>query len=251
MARFAQLAREVGDAEFARAVRDEIEARCDPRRPRRSCRRCRPRRSGRASTATGESAPRRRRRDSRPERRRGAARRASFCAARERRRALDRSRCCAEPEVAQWWGGWDLERVERELIADEEEEWLAIELDGEPVGIVGWWEEGDPQYRYAGIDISLRTGCTAGAWARTPCARSPAGCSTSAGITGVTIDPAADNDRAIRCYERVGFRRVGVMRRYERLASGESRDGLLMDLLPEELTSPRRPRAWTAQADPR
>ena len=54
----------------------------------------------------------------------------------------------------------------------------------------------------------------------------------------VTIDPAADNARAIRCYESVGFRPVGVMRRYERVGSGEFRDGLLMDLLPEELCAP-------------
>jgi aminoglycoside 6'-N-acetyltransferase len=26
----------------------------------------------------------------------------------------------------------------------------------------------------------------------------------------LVIDPAADNERAIRCYERVGFRRIGV-----------------------------------------
>jgi aminoglycoside 6'-N-acetyltransferase len=51
----------------------------------------------------------------------------------------------------------------------------------------------------------------------------------------VTIDPAAANARAIRCYERVGFRPVGAMRRYERGPGGDWRDGLLMDLLPEEL----------------
>ena len=34
----------------------------------------------------------------------------------------------AEPEVAPWWGEWDVMRVERELIADEEEVWLAIEV---------------------------------------------------------------------------------------------------------------------------
>jgi aminoglycoside 6'-N-acetyltransferase len=50
------------------------------------------------------------------------------------------------------------------------------------------------------------------------------------------IDPAASNARAIRSYERVGFRPVGVMRRYERGRDGGWRDGLLMDLLPEDLT---------------
>lgn len=46
----------------------------------------------------------------------------------------------------------------------------------------------------------------------------------------ITIDPAADNVRAIAAYERVGFKRVGVMRRYERGADGTYHDGMLMDL---------------------
>ena len=52
----------------------------------------------------------------------------------------------------------------------------------------------------------------------------------------VVIDPAADNHRAVRCYEKVGFRPVGVMRRYERGADGTWHDGLLMDLLAADLT---------------
>jgi aminoglycoside 6'-N-acetyltransferase len=51
----------------------------------------------------------------------------------------------------------------------------------------------------------------------------------------ITIDPAADNEAAIRCYAKVGFRPVGVMRRYERGPDGTWHDGLLMDLLADEL----------------
>jgi aminoglycoside 6'-N-acetyltransferase len=51
----------------------------------------------------------------------------------------------------------------------------------------------------------------------------------------VVIDPAAHNERAIRSCERAGFRRVGVMRAYEQSADGEWHDGLLMDLLQEDL----------------
>jgi aminoglycoside 6'-N-acetyltransferase len=54
----------------------------------------------------------------------------------------------------------------------------------------------------------------------------------------VVIDPAADNAAAIRCYSKVGFRPVGVMRRYERGPDGSWHDGLLMDLLADELTEP-------------
>jgi aminoglycoside 6'-N-acetyltransferase len=51
----------------------------------------------------------------------------------------------------------------------------------------------------------------------------------------LTIDPAADNEAAIRAYERVGFRRVGLMREYWRAPDGTWRDGLVMDLLAREL----------------
>jgi aminoglycoside 6'-N-acetyltransferase len=50
----------------------------------------------------------------------------------------------------------------------------------------------------------------------------------------LTIDPAADNTAAIRAYEGVGFRRVGIMRKYERGPDGVWHDGLLMDMLKEE-----------------
>ena len=55
----------------------------------------------------------------------------------------------------------------------------------------------------------------------------------------ITIDPAADNVHAIAAYEKVGFRKVGVMRRYERGPDGTFHDGVLLDLLPEELVEPR------------
>jgi aminoglycoside 6'-N-acetyltransferase len=47
----------------------------------------------------------------------------------------------------------------------------------------------------------------------------------------LTIDPAADNRQAIRAYEKVGFRPVGRLRRYQRFPDGSWRDGLLMEWL--------------------
>ena len=52
----------------------------------------------------------------------------------------------------------------------------------------------------------------------------------------LTIDPSDANERAIRAYSKLGFRPVGVMRQYERGADGTFHDGLLMDLLADELT---------------
>jgi aminoglycoside 6'-N-acetyltransferase len=55
----------------------------------------------------------------------------------------------------------------------------------------------------------------------------------------LTIDPAAANTAAntaaIHCYTKVGFRPVGLMRRYERGSDDTRHDGLLMDLLATEL----------------
>jgi aminoglycoside 6'-N-acetyltransferase len=46
-----------------------------------------------------------------------------------------------------------------------------------------------------------------------------------------TIDPAAENARAIRAYASAGFEPVGVLRSYWRGPDGRWRDGLLMDLV--------------------
>ena len=51
----------------------------------------------------------------------------------------------------------------------------------------------------------------------------------------LVIDPATDDVAAIRCYTKVGFRPVGVMRQYERGPDGTGHDGLLMEMLAEEL----------------
>jgi aminoglycoside 6'-N-acetyltransferase len=51
----------------------------------------------------------------------------------------------------------------------------------------------------------------------------------------LTIDPAADNVRAIAAYSKLGFRPVGVLRAYQRMPDGRWVDGLLMDLLADEL----------------
>jgi hypothetical protein len=46
----------------------------------------------------------------------------------------------------------------------------------------------------------------------------------------------AGNEAAIRAHGKVGFRRVGAMRLYERGQIGTWHDGLLMEMLADELT---------------
>jgi aminoglycoside 6'-N-acetyltransferase len=143
----------------------------------------------------------------------------------------------AYPEVAQWWGAFDLDRVQRELIdpADATVA-FAVEADGQVIGLVQYWEENEPDYRHAAIDLFLDPawhGRGLGADAVRTLARF---LFEHRGHHRITIDPAAHNQRAIRSYQRVGFRPVGIMRRYERAPDGSWHDGLLLDLLPEDLT---------------
>ena len=138
-----------------------------------------------------------------------------------------------EPEVAARWGGFDEGEVAEQFVGDDEQ--FVVTLDGEVIGAVQYSEEEDPMYRHAGIDIFL-TASRHGQGFGTDALRALAGyLFDERGHHRLSIDPAADNHAAIRAYERVGFRRIGVMRAYERGPDGTWHDGLLMDLLAGEL----------------
>lgn len=143
----------------------------------------------------------------------------------------------ATPEVyARWRGGEDLVAAVREDLADPGAEQLTIEDEGVVIGLIQWSAEADPEYRHASIDIYLDP-AVHGRGLGTDAVRTLARhLITDHGHHRIVIDPAADNAAAIRCYRKVGFRPVGVMRSYERGADGTWHDGLLMDLLAEELT---------------
>ena len=122
-----------------------------------------------------------------------------------------------------------------EFVADEHS--LAIEVDGVVVGAVQYGEEEDPMYRNATIDVYLtasRHGDGLGSEAVLVLARYLI---EERGHHRLTIDPAAGNRAAIRAYEKVGFRRVGGMRSYERGPDGTFHDGLLMEMLADELVT--------------
>jgi len=142
----------------------------------------------------------------------------------------------AEPAVARWWGEPDsADEIAADLLGDDSSVLLVIEIDGQVAGGIQFHEENTPMYRHAGIDIFV-TGRHHNRGVGTEAVRLLAlFLCEQRGHHRLTIDPAAANLRAIRCYEKVGFRRVGVMRRYERGADGQFHDGLLMDLLSEEL----------------
>lgn len=140
----------------------------------------------------------------------------------------------SDPEVARWWGD-PAKSVEDSLVVSEDDSQFLIELDGEAIGFIQCSEETDPMYRHASIDISLRSqwqGKGLGPDAIRTLARFLI---KEHGHHRLTIDPAAHNTNAIKAYERVGFKPVGLLRQYERGPSGEWHDGLLMDMLADEL----------------
>ncbi|MEV0371879.1 aminoglycoside 6'-N-acetyltransferase [Streptomyces sp. NPDC050636] len=135
-------------------------------------------------------------------------------------------RIVREPEVAAWWS-----------VPDDYDDMLAILLDGQVIGAIQFSEETDPEFRHASIDIFLTT------------SRHGHGLGTDAvrtlarwliherGHHRLTIDPAVANAAAISSYRKVGFKPVGIMRAYGRdYRTGGWADGLLMDLLADELT---------------
>ena len=133
----------------------------------------------------------------------------------------------AEPGVGRWWG----EPQAGDLEPPADGDLLAIEVDGSVAGAIQYEEVTDPMYRSAGIDLFLGA-----EWEGRGLGREAVGLLArhlidARGHHRLTIDPAAANERAIRCYEAVGFERVGLMRQYERAADGTWRDGLLMELL--------------------
>ena len=142
----------------------------------------------------------------------------------------------AIPEVARWWPAYDRARVEAEYLVDEEDVTVwAIDLGERLVGLIQASEENEPEFRHAGIDLFLDPaihGQGLGPEAIRIVARHLI---DDRGHHRLTIDPAADNERAIRAYEKVGFRPVGRLRRYQRFPDGSWQDGLLMEMLAEEL----------------
>jgi aminoglycoside 6'-N-acetyltransferase len=144
----------------------------------------------------------------------------------------------SHPEVARWWADAEepvAAQVSYLLDPDEGTTTYAIEHDDDVIGIELAFEEADPQYRHAGIDIAVHPDFQ-GRGLGADAIRALAGyLFTERGHHRLVIDPAAGNEAAIRLYSSLGFRPVGTMRSYERGPDGNWHDGLLMDLLVDDL----------------
>jgi aminoglycoside 6'-N-acetyltransferase len=135
------------------------------------------------------------------------------------------------PEVLRWWH-------------DLEDDWPApdgdsvgytVVLDREIIGFAQWWQESDPAFRHAGIDLFLDPAVHGRGLGTETVRVLCAHLIDEQGFHRLVIDPQVENEVAIACYRKAGFRSVGVMRQYERDRSGVWKDGLLMELLAGEL----------------
>ena len=107
-----------------------------------------------------------------------------------------------------------------------------VVVDGEVAGMVQYFEEADPDARHADVDIFLGP------------RHQEQGLGTDAmrtivrhlledrGHHRLTLSADVDNARAIRCYEKAGFRPVGVTHASARIPGDPRwRDELLMELV--------------------
>lgn len=145
--------------------------------------------------------------------------------------AAELLRIHSTPAVARWW-----DRPDPDFPWDEPESTrLTIEVDGAVAGMIQYWEELEPKYRHAGIDLFIDPALHGHGYGTEAVRRVVELLIEERGHHRVTIDPATANVAAIRAYEKVGFRRVGIMREHERDADGEGwHDSLLMELLASE-----------------
>ena len=143
-----------------------------------------------------------------------------------------------QPEVARWWGSRpeDFDHHRAGFVSDAaENDAFAIEIDGALAGWLGVYEEDEPDYRHAGLDIFLDPALHGAGHGPAALRLAARWLIEELGHHRLIIDPAAANERAIAVYASIGFRPVGIMRGYERGADMRWHDGLLMDMLADEL----------------
>lgn len=133
-----------------------------------------------------------------------------------------------EPEVSLWWVGYTPERVHDEIIACGDVAQI-IEVEGRCAGTLFVYRGADPEYPTTVMHIFIGTEFRGRRIGEEAIALATA-YEFAAGVTRITLDPNVFNEGAIRSYERLGFRRIGVLRDYQVRPGGALEDALFMDL---------------------
>jgi len=133
-----------------------------------------------------------------------------------------------QPGVTKWWGP-----MEPAFPFDEpESRRFAIVVEGQVAGLAQWGDDSYDENRHAYVDIFLGDEFTGRGLGTEAMSRMTWMLIEDHGYHRITVDPAVENEAAIRSYERAGFRSVGVRERaYLEPSSGEWRDELLMELV--------------------
>ena len=110
------------------------------------------------------------------------------------------------PEVFRWWGGHPLPR---DVVAAKytgrrcpRVESYLVEFEGQPIGYIQYHLEGPGE---AGLDMMLRPGFRDRGLGPKAARLMVAHLRLAFGWVDITVDPAKDNPRAIRAWEKAGF----------------------------------------------
>jgi len=146
-----------------------------------------------------------------------------------------------DPEVRYWLAMSDAP----ELTMEKEREWFeglradpdrvvwCIEAEGRPIGTLGLHEIDETLGRATlGISIGEKDYWGRG-YGREAIRQALAYGFGELELRRIELNADEDNARAIRCYERCGFQREGLLRAY-RLRNGQAVNGLVMSVLREE-----------------
>ena len=82
----------------------------------------------------------------------------------------------AEPSVARWWGPPNKAELRRQAEGSNDEKALAIEMEGELVGLIQYREEKETDFRHAGSTSSSPSRSRDRDWEPTRYERSRASC---------------------------------------------------------------------------
>lgn len=140
-----------------------------------------------------------------------------------------------QPGVQPWWTDTTESGLRSALLdAPDTSSWTVM-VDGELAGAVSAYDVGWPPGASVGLAILLGDSWQDRGLGTEVLSAVIAHIISERGVHRFTVDPAAANKRAIRAYEKLGFRRVGVMRQSEPAPDATWRDCMLMDLLAPEL----------------
>jgi aminoglycoside 6'-N-acetyltransferase len=135
----------------------------------------------------------------------------------------------AEPEVARWWGP-----TEEDFPFGDEPgaHRYTIFLDQQPIGMIQYAEESDPDARWADIDIFIGSSFQGQGLGTDAMQTLVHHLQDALGHHRLTLTTSPDNHRAIRTYEKIGFRQVGTLALSVRdPVTGKWVDELLMELV--------------------